>query len=194
MNKVVYLFGLVMFGLQISLMGQTSDRPSPILISDVNIFTGKDEQVTRGHILIEGKFITRISTEPISIDDGQDYKIIEGGGRFVMPGLIDAHTHLLFESIPQMLAMMSDYAYLNLYAAKAAEKQLLRGFTSVRDLGGGALTLAKAIDQGLIVGPRVFASGAFISQTGGHGDFGLPTDVPRRQGEMSYVERNEWLL
>jgi imidazolonepropionase-like amidohydrolase len=190
MKKIAYLLVLALFGLQVSLMGQTSDRPSQILITDVNIFTGKDEQVSRGHILIEGKFITRISTEPISKDEGQDYKIIEGGGRFVMPGLIDAHTHLLFESIPQMQAMMSDYAYLNLFAAKAAEKQLLRGFTTVRDLGGGALTLARAIDQGLIKGPRVFASGAFISQTGGHGDFGLPTDVPRRQGEMSYVERN----
>ena len=89
-----------------------------------------------------------------------------------------------------MQAMMSDFAMLNLMAAKASEKQLLRGFTTVRDLGGGSLTLAKAIDMGLVIGPRVYSSGAFISQTGGHGDFGLPTDVPRKIGELSYAERN----
>lgn len=96
----------------------------------------------------------------------------------------------MFESIPQGKAMTSEYAYLALFASKAAEKQLLRGFTTVRDLGGGALVVQKAIDEGLATGPRIFASGAFISQSGGHGDFGLPTDVPRKIGEMSYAERN----
>ncbi len=165
-------------------------NPTKILITDVNIFNGKDNKITKANILIEGNIIKTISENPIPVDKSANTQIIKGAGKYVMPGLIDAHTHLLFESMSAPQVMMSDFAFINLFAAKAAEKQLLRGFTTVSDLGGGALSLAKAIDMGLVTGPRVFASGAFISQTGGHGDFGLPTDVPRKIGEMSYAERN----
>lgn len=165
-------------------------KPTKILINNVEIFNGKDSKTLKGNVLIENNIITEISTNAIPTDRSGATQIIEGQGKFLMPGLIDAHVHLLFESVPQMQAMMSDYAMLNLLAAKASEKQLLRGFTTVRDLGGGSITLAKAIDMGLVAGPRVYSSGAFISQTGGHGDFGLPTDVPRKIGELSYAERN----
>lgn len=165
-------------------------KPRKILINNVNIFDGKENKLTKGNILIEENLIKAISTDAILTNPEDEIIIIDGKGKYVMPGLIDAHSHLLFESISQTQAMMYDYAFLNLFAAKAAEKQLLRGFTTVRDLGGGSLTLAKAIDMGLVVGPRVYSSGAFISQTGGHGDFGLPTDVPRKIGEMSYAEKN----
>jgi len=159
-----------------------------ILLSNVVIFNGKENKLTNSNILIEGKIIKKISTSKIQPDDKTTE--INCNGKYVIPGLIDNHTHLLFESIPKTQALLSDFAFMNLFAAKAAEKQLLRGFTTVRDLGGGSLTLARAIDAGLANGPRVFSSGAFISQTGGHGDFGLPTDVPRKPGEMSYAERN----
>lgn len=167
-----------------------SSKPTKILINNVEIFNGKDAKTIKGNVLIENNIITKISSEAIVTDRSGLTQIIDGKGKFLMPGLIDAHVHLLFESIPQMQAMVSDFAMLNLMAAKAAEKQLLRGFTTVRDLGGGSITLAKAIDMGLAKGPRVYSSGAFISQTGGHGDFGLPTDVPRKIGELSYPERN----
>lgn len=163
---------------------------STILITNVQIFNGKDNKTIQGNILIENNIIKTISANPIAVDKSGKTQIIDGLGKFVMPGLIDAHVHLLFESVPQMQALMSDFAMLNLMAAKASEKQLMRGFTTVRDLGGGSLTLAKAIDMGLVTGPRVYSSGAFISQTGGHGDFGFPTDVPRKIGELSYAERN----
>lgn len=165
-------------------------KPTKILINNVQIFNGIDNKVLKGNVLIENNIISKISQSPIATDRSATTKIIDGQGKFLMPGLIDAHVHLLFESVPKMQAMFSDFAMLNLLAAKAAEKQLLRGFTTVRDLGGGSLTLAKAIDGGLVTGPRVYSSGAFISQTGGHGDFGLPTDVPRKIGELSYPERN----
>lgn len=193
MHKIKLLLGLLSFGICFLTLAQTPRQPSKILITDVNIFNGKDEKITKANILIEGNLIKTISPNPIPTDRSGNTLIIAGNGKYVIPGLIDAHTHLLFESIPKMQAMVSDFAFLNLFAAKAAEKQLMRGFTTVRDLGGGALTLAKAIDSGLAVGPRIFASGAFISQTGGHGDFGLPTDVPRQIGELSYPERNGML-
>lgn len=176
------------FLLSITLVAQV--KPTKILLNNVEIFNGKDANTIRGNVLIENNIIAKISTTGIPTDRSGATKIIDGRGKFLMPGLIDAHVHLLFESVPQMQAMMSDYALLNLMAAKASEKQLLRGFTTVRDLGGGSISLAKAIDMGLVNGPRVYSSGAFISQTGGHGDFGLPTDVPRKIGELSYAERN----
>jgi imidazolonepropionase-like amidohydrolase len=66
---------------------------------------------------------------------------------------------------------------------------LLRGFTSVRDLGGPVFGLKRGIDAGLAVGPRIWPAGAFISQTGGHGDFRMPNDLPARPGDYSFSER-----
>lgn len=174
--------------LNLTFIAGLNAQTSQILIKDIHIFNGKSDKITKATILIEGQLIKQISSSEIPVNENA--VIIDGTGKYVMPGLIDAHVHVMFESIPQTQAMLSDFAFLNLYAAKAAEEQLMRGFTTVRDLGGGSLSLARAIDMGLAKGPRIFSSGAFISQTGGHGDFGLPTDVPRKRGELSYVERN----
>jgi imidazolonepropionase-like amidohydrolase len=161
-----------------------------ILINNVQIFNGKDEKTTTGNVLIVGNLISKISTTPIPTNKSADVQIIDGKGKFLMPGLIDAHVHTMMESIPMQVAMLADIGYVTLLAANAAEKQLLRGFTSVRDLGGNSFSLKKAIDQGLVRGPRIYPSGATISQTGGHGDFGLPTDVPRQiGGPLSYMEK-----
>ncbi len=181
-------FILLLLCLNLTFFSNLNAQTSQILIKDINIFNGKDENAFRANILIEGQLIKQISTSSIAVTENT--LVIDGTDKYVMPGLIDAHVHVMFESIPQQQALFSDFAFLNLFAAKAAEEQLLRGFTTVRDLGGGSLTLARAIDMGLAKGPRIFSSGAFISQTGGHGDFGLPTDVPRKIGELSYVERN----
>ena len=161
-----------------------------ILVNNVQIFNGKDEKTTTGYVLIVGKLISKISTAPIPTNKSADVLIIDGKGNFLMPGLIDAHVHTMMESISMQAAMMADIGYLTLLAANAAEKQLLRGFTSVRDLGGNSFSLKTAIDQGLTKGPRIYPSGATISQTGGHGDFGMPTDVPRQiGGPLSYMEK-----
>ena len=106
-----------------------------------------------------------------------------------MPGLIDAHTHIMFATIPQMQALTSDIGYVNVAAVKASNEMLLRGFTSIRDLGGPVFGLKRGIDQGLAGGPRIWPCGAFISQTGGHGDFRFPNDVPARAGDLTYSER-----
>lgn len=174
--------------LNLTFIAGLNAQTSQVLIKDIHIFNGKSERITKATILIEGQLIKQISSSEISVNENA--VVIDGTGKYVMPGLIDAHVHVMFESISQSQAMLSDFAFLNLFAAKAAEEQLMRGFTTVRDLGGGSLSLARAIDMGLAKGPRIFSSGAFISQTGGHGDFGLPTDVPRKIGELSYVERN----
>ena len=78
--------------------------------------------------------------------------------------------------------MADDIGYTNLVAGVEATDTLMRGFTTVRDMGGPAFSLKRAIDEGLIVGPRIYPSGAMISITGGHGDFRQPFELPRTIG------------
>jgi imidazolonepropionase-like amidohydrolase len=82
----------------------------------------------------------------------------------------------------QMLLMTADSSYLHLLAARQAEATLMRGFTTVRDCGGPVFGLKRAIDEGVVIGPRIYPSGAFISQTSGHGDFRFSFEVPRTLG------------
>ena len=172
---------------------QAEPRP-PLRVavfSNVRIFDGKKGELSPpSHVLIRGNKIERISADPIPTDRRADTMLIDGGGKVLMPGLIDAHVHTMMERISLMKGLTSDIGYLNLVAARAAEKQLQRGFTSVRDLGGASFSLKQAIDEGLVAGPRIYPSGATISQTGGHGDFRFPNDVPRDPASpLTYTEK-----
>jgi imidazolonepropionase-like amidohydrolase len=159
----------------------------PILITNVRIFDGVGNSLSAAsNVFIVGNTIARISTDIIEAEGAQ---VIDGEGRTLMPGLIDAHTHIMFSTLPQLAILTSDIGFVNLAAGKAASDMLLRGFTSVRDLGGPIFGLKKAIDMGLVDGPRIWPSGAFISQSGGHGDFRLPNEIPARPGDVSYGEK-----
>lgn len=161
-----------------------------ILINNVQIFNGKEEKTFTGNVLIVDNLISKISTTAIVTNKSGNTKIIDGKGKFLMPGLIDAHAHLMFAGITQQAIMTADIGFVNLVAGKTAEQTLMRGFTSVRDLGGPVFGLKRAIDLGISTGPRIWPSGAFISQTGGHGDFRLPNEVPRLSNSgPSYAER-----
>ncbi|MCP2025182.1 imidazolonepropionase-like amidohydrolase [Flavobacterium sp. HSC-32F16] len=164
-----------------------------ILINNVQIFNGKDEKIITGNLLIVNNLISKISTAAIPTDGGATTTIIDGKGKFLMPGLIDAHTHIMMESMSITELMNSDIEYITANAIKSAEKDLMQGFTTFRDLAGPAGGLQKAIDKGLIIGPRIYPSGAMISQTGGHGDFLLPNAVPRDvAASLDFTERNNF--
>lgn len=167
------------------------DAQNYIMINNVSIFNGKESKLIIGNVLIENNLIKTISTSPIVTNKSGRTTIIDGKGKFLMPGLIDAHAHMLMDAMPIQVLMTADFSYINLYAGKAAEQQLMRGFTSVRDVGGNSFGLKRAIDEGFVTGPRIYPSGATISQSGGHGDFGFPSDVPRKFGrDLSYMEIN----
>lgn len=154
-------------------------RTSSVLFENVRIFDGKATALsTPSHILVRGNKIVRVSLSPIEVENRVGAMVIDGAGRTLMPGLIDAHAHMLMESIPLGTAMTSEVGYLHLVAGQAAEKQLLRGFTTVRDVGGPSFALKRAIDEELLPGPRIYPSGAMISQTSGHGDFRLANEHP----------------
>ncbi len=141
------------------------------------------------NVLVRGNTIERISTTPIPTDRSANTVLVNGGGRTLMPGLIDAHVHMMFTTLPLQVALTADIGFLNVSAVNDAEDMLLRGFTSVRDVGGPVYGLKRGIDAGLVPGPRIWPSGPFVSQSGGHGDFRLPTEIPAVPGQLTYGER-----
>lgn len=142
-----------------------------ILIENVRIFNGVDAQLSLGNVLIEDGIISRISAD--TIEASNDTVVIAGGNRVLSPGFIDLHAHLTGH-VP---ANQGD-AHATVAGAIAndvARHFLDSGFTTVRDAGGTHPDLARAIELGTIYGPRVYPSGAVLSQTAGHGDWRHPT-------------------
>lgn len=181
MKKSIFLLLLFAF--------LNANAQKKIVINNVEIFNGKTEKTVVGNILIENNLITKIQSSPINVGNDQDTKVIDGKGKFLMPGLIDAHYHTTMDAIPLQVAMTSDVQYIMAYAVRSAENMLMRGFTTVRDMGGNPFSLKRSIDEGIIKGPRIYPSGAMISQTSGHGDFRLSTDVPTHYcGALTYLE------
>lgn len=152
-----------------------------IAFENVNVFDGKTEQlILNQNVLIEGNKIISISSEPIT--KTSSITLIDGKGKTLIPGLIDVHVHMIFSSMT-MTELMSPNLNQEIIMEKAsvqAEKMLMRGFTAVRDVGGPSFALKLGIDKGLINGPRIWPSGATISQTAGHGDLRAPDEKSRR--------------
>lgn len=144
---------------------------SQLLLNNVEIFNGKDARTFSGNLLIRNNRIETISAASIEMPSERPVTVIDGKGRFLMPGLIDAHWHayLCCNTMTDLLA--GDPSYTHLMAGREAAETLQRGFTAIRDAGGPVFGLKRAIDSGTLRGPRIYPSGAMISQTSGHGDF-----------------------
>lgn len=152
------------------------------VFENVRIFDGRSATLSASsNVLVRGNKIETISTQPIPVDHRADSQIIDSGGRTLMPGLIDAHWHAMLASVTPMQAF-GDVGFTNLIAGDEATKTLMRGFTTVRDVGGPVFGLKSAIDEGIVKGPRIYPSGAMITITSGHGDFRQLTDLPRTIG------------
>lgn len=169
--------------------GTPQQTERPILLTNLRLFDGTGNPLRQGvQVLIQGKLIAAL---PAATEKVEGAQLIDCQGKLVMPGLIDTHWHTMLAAIPQMTAMTADLGYLYLAAAQEAQRTLMRGFTSVRDAGGPAFALKRAIDEGMVPGPRIYPSGAMISQTSGHGDFRLRSDIPRAANEpLSMVEQS----
>jgi imidazolonepropionase-like amidohydrolase len=161
-----------------------------VLFENVRIFDGMTDGLSApSNVLVQGTTIRTISAAPVTPPADTATLRIAGNGRTLMPGLIDAHTHIMFESVPQLAILTADVEFVTVAAVKVSNDMLMRGFTSARDLGGPVFGLKRGIDAGLVPGPRIWPAGAFISQTGGHGDFRLPNELPARPDDYSYSER-----
>jgi imidazolonepropionase-like amidohydrolase len=167
-----------------------SEATASTLFREVKIFDGRSDQLSEPtDVLITGNTIATISPQVDSPAGDEQRTVIDGGGRVLMPGLIDAHAHLWFETLPLHVGAAADSSYLDIVSGIAAPALLRQGFTTVRDAGGPVFGLKRAIDEGIVVGPRIFPSGAFISQTSGHGDYRSRYEVPRGvSGHLSHQE------
>ena len=166
----------------------SADSPAT-LFKNVRIFDGKSTALSApSDVLVRGNVIERISTAPIAANSG--VTVIAGGGRTLMPGLSDMHWHAMLVRATPAIMLGSDLGYTTLLAGAEATATLMRGFTTVRDMGGPSFSLKRAIDEGVLAGPRIYPSGAVITITSGHGDFRQRVDLPRTIGGLlSRVEQ-----
>jgi imidazolonepropionase-like amidohydrolase len=156
----------------------------------VRVFDGESERLSEpSDVTVSGNVISSIAPASGERSDDDGATVIDGGGRVLMPGLIDVHAHLAFATLPLAVAMVATADYIAIQASVAGRDMLMRGFTSVRDCGGPVFGMKLAIDQGLVPGPRIWPSGAMISQTAGHGDFRLPYEIPR--GTCGWLSHGE---
>jgi imidazolonepropionase-like amidohydrolase len=159
----------------------TPQPPRPILLTNFRLFDGRSPGLLDGHhLLIDAGRIAAVGTGDPTAPEGA--RVIDCGGRTLMPGLIDAHWHSVFAALPISSLFAADVGYIFLAASSESERTLMRGFTTVRDLGGPAFPLKQAIDEGLIQGPRIYPCGAMITTSGGHGDLRPLQDIPRSPG------------
>ncbi|WP_017570093.1 metal-dependent hydrolase family protein [Nocardiopsis halotolerans] len=133
-------------------------------------------------LLVEDGLIAGSGRGPAP-ETGDAVEVVDLAGATLMPGLIDAHVHPTAFSADLGAAMDESPSYVATYAARSLNAMLRRGFTTVRDVAGGDWGLARAVDEGLVDGPRLMFGGKALSQTGGHGDF----RAPGRQGNDTHA-------
>ena len=179
-------------------LAQEASQPSPklTLISNVNIFDGTSEKLHKNmHVLVKDNLIETVSDEPLAVIQTDNVTMIDGGGRTLIPGLIDAHWHSYYAYAPQSILFTGDMSEVAIIGFLGAERTLMRGFTTVRDIGGNPFAVKKFTDSGEHPGPRMFPSGPPISQTSGHFDFRGKNDVPANSTDpLSYWERNGLIM
>jgi len=172
MNKCYKLLLALVFTLLAGQAFSAEDKlPPQTLFTNVNIFNGTENKLYENHsVLVENNIIKAISATEIKTN--ANATVIDGGGRTLMPGMIDAHVHLNMQA-GSSLAEMENATWDEIasVASVAAKEYLDSGFTTVRGMGSvGGLGLKKVIDAGVMAGPRIYPSGSYISQTAGHGD------------------------
>jgi imidazolonepropionase-like amidohydrolase len=169
----------------------TAAFPQPVLIENVRIFNGVDHELMPGHVLVVDGTIHKVSKDRIEAPAGT--RFIDGGNRVLSPGFIDLHTHLAGQNPRSMDKYHPTVAGAT--AAAMAKHYLDSGFTTIRDAGGTHPDFARAIEAGLVYGPRLFPSGAVISQTAGHGDFRAPHDPhPTLESGSPYLDHGSSIL
>ena len=161
-----------------------------VVFSNVRVFDGTGETLSPPTtVVVRGNVIAAIG--PDAAPALPQATVIDGSGHTLMPGLIDNHVHMMFNSLSPAAMAAPDMSLEKVMQLSAAQSRamLLRGFTAVRDVGGPSFMLKAMIDSGKIMGPRIWPSGPMISQTSGHADLRGPDEPSRRfSGKMSKAE------
>ncbi|MDH7798859.1 MULTISPECIES: amidohydrolase family protein [unclassified Beijerinckia] len=168
-------------------IGQPAKPIPKVLFRQARLFDGKSDALqTNLQVLVEGNRIT--SLDKTNSAPPSDAVVIDCGNRVLMPGLIDAHWHTVYAAVPLPVLLNGDPGIIFASSTAEAERTLMRGFTTVRDMGGPVFSFKQAIDNGIIPGPRIYPSGAMITTSGGHGDLRFPSEIPRQNGALSKGE------
>jgi imidazolonepropionase-like amidohydrolase len=150
--------------------------PTSFLLTNVAVVDGTGADPVPGQaVVVEGRRIAWVGPAGDAPSTAAE-SVVDGGGRTLLPGLINCHVHLTHDGTPDLMAQVASdtIPVATLRAARAARVTLQSGVTTVRDCGaadGVAVELAKEIDRGMVPGPRVQAAGRVITMTGGHGHF-----------------------
>jgi imidazolonepropionase-like amidohydrolase len=173
-------------------LAAAEEKPKPqTLFTNVNIFDGKSDTLAEGmSVLVEENLIKQIGK---GLKAGDGAKVIDGGGRTLMPGLHDMHTHIgIYRPVAGDTRIDMTPFLVGAVAAARAPAMLMNGFTLIRDIGGPAKFLQRAIDAGVVVGPRVLPTESFVTQTSGHGDMRNRTDPNpniNSRGSTNYIDQ-----
>ncbi|MGB3731907.1 amidohydrolase family protein [Microbacterium sp.] len=136
-------------------MGTGSISITGAQVWDGAVFTARDVHIVDGRVVS---------------DAGADAEVLDASGRWLVPGLIDAHFHAYATSMDGFENERGPLSYAAINGTRRLTRALQRGFTTVRDVAGGDIGLAQAIDADLFLSPRYHFTGPALSQTGGHGD------------------------
>ncbi len=148
------------------------------VIRNANVFDSATGRLCpNSQIVIEADRVKAVTSEPIQVDDAV---VIDAGGRVVLPGLIDAHVHVVAASHDLIGLALQPASLVSAQSSRIMRGMLMRGFTTVRDAAGADFGLQEAVERGLFEGPRLFIAGFPISQTGGHADM-RPKGVRSRE-------------
>lgn len=187
MSKLLSAF--VLLGGLHSAVSTADEAPESTLFTNVNVFDGVNEKrLMNANVLVEGNKIKQVTRKAITAAGAT---VIDGKGKTLMPGLIDVHWHSYYAYAPASILGTGDMSEVAILGFLGAEKTLMRGFTSVRDVGGNPFAVKKLTDTGKYAGPRLYPSGPPISQTSGHFDFRGKNDTPANSTDpLTYWERN----
>ena len=128
-------------------------------------------------VWVENGLIKSVGPHQPDVFIASDTKVVKAEGKTLMPGLIDCHVHVIAAHLNLNITANQPNVFATLRALPIMKGMLMRGFTTVRDAGGGDWNLAEATRTDMTIGPRIFASGRALSQTGGHGDGRPRSDV-----------------
>ena len=182
------IFSLLLTALTTSVLADTKEKPLPsqVLVTNVKIFDGKSEKLkTNMSVLVEDNLIKKIGKNLKANDKAT---VVDGGGRTLMPGLIDMHTHLMFRYGVAVMRSEFDAQAAGAAAMETLQLYLQMGYTTLRDVGGNSLGIAKNIAAGRLKGPRVYSSGGAISTISGHNDLAMFSEQP---GEDVFSKRGD---
>jgi len=179
MNKFTKLISTLVFSTGfITATWATEPATTQILFTNVNVFDGVNEKLKNNmNVLVEGNLIKSISNKTIKAN--KTATVINGKGKTLMPGLIDMHTHLMYSKGVAVMRTDYDAQASGALAMSVLDRYMNMGYTTVRDVGGNSLGIAKHLKEGNLKGPRVYSSGGAITAISGHNDIAMYSEKPK---------------